>query len=206
MSSELPEEVVEVEDEFEIDTDLGSLGGIGEEEEVDEEPAEEQTQEPQEKFVRFTVGGDVFTVHVDAVRRIVDMEDITRVPRTSQSIDGIIDLRGEITAVIDPRTLFHVDELSAEDSEQEVIVFEMGVYGGHAGIRIDNVEGVDSVGYSDILFDEEGLSEESPLVSLFENELFAAVVRQTADDGTTRHDPVLDVTSIIELSRQSVTA
>jgi purine-binding chemotaxis protein CheW len=205
MSSELPEEVVEVEEEFEIDTDLGSLGGPDEEEEIEEEPEEEQKQEPHEIFVRFTVGSDTFTVHVDAVRRIVDMEDITRVPRTSQSIDGIMDLRGEITAVIDPRTLFHVDELEAADDEQEVIVFEMGAYGGHAGIRIDNVEGVDSVGYSDILFEESDVEEDASLTSLFENQLFAAVVRQTEGDETV-YNPVLDVTSIIELSRQSVTA
>lgn len=204
MSSELPEEVVEVEEEFEIDADLGSLGS-DDPEELEEEPEEEQKQEPHEKFVRFTVGGDIFTVHVDAVRRIVDMEDITRVPRTSQSIDGIMDLRGEITAVVDPRTLFHVDQLDADEDEQEVIVFEMGAYGGHAGIRIDNVEGVDSIGYSDILFEEDD-ADDSSLATMFENQLFAAVVRDSDSDGTTNHHPVLDVTSIIELSRQSVTA
>jgi chemotaxis signal transduction protein len=116
-----------------------------------------------------------------------------------------MDLRGEITAVIDPRTLFHVDELDAEADEQEVIVFEMGVYGGHAGIRIDNVEGVDSVGYSDILFEQSEGDDDPALVSMFENQLFAAVVRQF-EGAEMVHHPVLDVTSIIELSRQSVTA
>jgi len=207
MSSELPEELAEIDEEFETDTDLGALGDEPEEEAVLEEaPEEEEHEEPHEKFVRFAVGGETFTMHVDAVRRIVDIADLTRVPRTPRAIDGIMDLRGEITAVIDPRTLFQLDRSADEIDEQEVIVFEMGIHGGSAGIRIDNVEGVDSVVYSDILLDAADAPDDQTIRNVFDNELFAAVVRQDGDAGEPVYRPVLDVESIIELSRQSVSA
>jgi purine-binding chemotaxis protein CheW len=204
MSSELPEELAEIEEEFEADTDLGALGDDDEIEKFEEEPEEEQPEEPHEKFVRFTVGVETFTMHVDAVRRIVDIADLTRVPRTPRSIDGIMDLRGDITAVIDPRVLFQLDRSTEVAQEQEVIVFEMGVYGGNAGIRIDNVDGVDSVLYSDILLDAADGPSDPTIQAYFENELFAAVVRQE-ENGEATYRPVLDVESIIDLSRQSVT-
>jgi chemotaxis signal transduction protein len=136
MSADLPEELQDVEvsspsDEETRDPETDRTGGDGEPDEV-------------EQFVVFHVGEHRFAMSVDAVKNIVKLGETTRVPRAANAIDGIMHLRGEITAIIDARSHFptRVDEPPRND--QRVIVFDMPQDRQSAGIRVDTVEGVET--------------------------------------------------------------
>src|SRR5450759_1467718 len=53
------------------------------------------------QLVAFRVGREEFGVDVKKVEGVISMCDITRMPRAPQFVEGIINLRGQIVAVVD---------------------------------------------------------------------------------------------------------
>jgi len=53
------------------------------------------------QVVAFKVGREDFGVDVKKVEGVISMVDITRMPRAPQFVEGIINLRGQIVAVVD---------------------------------------------------------------------------------------------------------
>lgn len=51
----------------------------------------------------FRVGEEYFALDIRHIREITRMEDITRVPRMPQFVEGVMDLRGQIIPVVDLR-------------------------------------------------------------------------------------------------------
>lgn len=49
----------------------------------------------------FGVGEEEYCVEVEKVRSVIDLIDITRMPRAPKFVKGIINLRGQIVAVLD---------------------------------------------------------------------------------------------------------
>jgi purine-binding chemotaxis protein CheW len=186
MSADLPDELQDVEvsspsDEERRDPETERAGGGGEPDEV-------------EQFVVFRVGERRLAMSVDAVKNIVKPGDTTRVPRAANAIDGIMDLRGEITAIIDARSHFptRVDEPPAND--QRIIVFDMPQDRQSAGIRVDTVEGVEMfpLKYVTPSEDAEADAADHPLV--------AALLHRV--EGGERTEPVglLDVERVVAAS------
>lgn len=142
MSSELPEELL-------------GVGDVGLDEERDPD-TEERDQEPEERerVLVFRLGQQSYGLDVGDVRNIVEVGERTRVPRSSDAIDGIMDMRGDITAVIDPRELLPVSEPPIADDRQRIVVFDRPADRQSAGIRVDVVEGVRSFPVSQIRRDE----------------------------------------------------
>ena len=135
MSADLPDELQDVEvsspsDEERRDPETERAGGGGEPDEV-------------EQFVVFRVGERRLAISVDAVKNIVKVGETTRVPRAANAIDGIMDLRGEITAVIGARSHFPTRVDEPPENDQRIIVFDMPQDRQSAGIRVDTVEGVE---------------------------------------------------------------
>jgi len=198
---ELPEELIGIEEELDIDEEPEPDIALGEEEteETTEEPSEETAQ-----FVRFSLGEEGYALHVNAVRRLVDASQTTRVPRTSEAIDGITDLRGEITAVIDPRVLFALPASDRPLHTQELIVFATGPDQGNAGIRVDVVDGVEAVPVSRILLEPEDVEAERDRVAdLLSDSLVAGVIREPDGEEGFSYDPVVDVDEVLSIARKA---
>ena len=53
------------------------------------------------QLVAFKVGSEEFGVDVKKVEGVISLVDITRMPRAPQFVEGIINLRGQIIAVVD---------------------------------------------------------------------------------------------------------
>src|SRR6056297_2834648 len=117
----------------------------------------------QEEFVQFvfvSVGEYQFALPVDVVRTVTDPPtEVTRVPRTPPAIEGLMDLRGEITAVIDPRVHFPTPE--TELGRERLVVFDRPTDQQSAAIRVDDVIGVEVVPESNVI-DDDGIAD-SPL-------------------------------------------
>jgi purine-binding chemotaxis protein CheW len=53
------------------------------------------------QIIEFSLGKDLFAIDIQHVREIVEYKRIRPLPNTRAHIRGIIDLRGEITTIID---------------------------------------------------------------------------------------------------------
>ena len=80
-------------------------------------PAEEM------QLVVFSLGREEFAVEVTQVREIMRMEEITRMPKSPHFVEGIINLRGQIIAVIDLAKRLNL-ESAERTGESRIIVVE----------------------------------------------------------------------------------
>ncbi len=58
-------------------------------------------QEQVGQYLTFLVGGETFAVSILDVKEIIEIASVTRVPLTPDYIHGVINLRGNVVAVID---------------------------------------------------------------------------------------------------------
>lgn len=92
------------------------------------------------QYVIFRLVGEEYGVPVEAVREIVRVpEQLTRVPRTPDFIEGVINLRGTVLPVIDQRRRFGLAEAARSD-RQRIIVFV--IQGQQVGFIVDSVSEV----------------------------------------------------------------
>lgn len=110
--------------------------------EAESEDAVEQNVEHQQ-VVEFHLGEDRCAIDISTVDSIVEMRKVTRVPRTPAAVDGVMDLRGETTAIINPKEFLGIEETTAVD-EQNVLVLDRADDKQKIGIRVDEVVEVTS--------------------------------------------------------------
>lgn len=95
------------------------------------------------KYLTFQLGGEEFGVEILKVREIIGLMDITVVPRTPQSIRGVINLRGKIIPVVDLRVKFTMPTI--EDTELSCIIVvdtQTDDRSSQMGILVDTVSEV----------------------------------------------------------------
>lgn len=86
-------------------------------------PKEAPAREVQ--LVIFRLATEEFGVEVVNVKEIIKLMPITRIPRAPHFLEGVINLRGQITAVVDLRKRFSV-ETKAPDDNTRIIVLVFG--------------------------------------------------------------------------------
>ncbi|MDY7081047.1 MAG: chemotaxis protein CheW [Halobacteria archaeon] len=74
----------------------------------------------QKQVLEFGIGDERYCVEIDDIAEIVNLDEITRVPDTPSHIEGVMDLRGETTRIIN---LGEILDTQMEDGER-VVVFE----------------------------------------------------------------------------------
>ncbi|MEW6555492.1 MAG: chemotaxis protein CheW [Actinomycetota bacterium] len=75
------------------------------------------------QLVVFSLGREEFAVEVTQVREIMRMEEITRMPKSPHFVEGIINLRGQIIAVVELSKRLNL-EVGERDSDTRIIVVE----------------------------------------------------------------------------------
>ena len=126
------------------------------------------------RYLFLSVGDHRLAIPVEDVRAITDRPaETTRIPRTPPAIDGVTDLRGQITVVIDPHV--HFPDAGERAAEPTLLVFDRDDQ--PAAIAVEEVLGVESVPEADVLaateFDPEAI-DGTPLA----HPLIVGVVRQ----------------------------
>ncbi len=91
------------------------------------------------QLVIFQLGREEFAVDVSQVREIIRMQDITRMPKAPSFVEGIINLRGQIIAVLDLAQRLSL-ESADRGSETRIIVVEAG--DAKVGMIVDSVSEV----------------------------------------------------------------
>src|SRR5271157_6167445 len=98
------------------------------------EPEKLQTRNPEDtaskrqgsiQIVEFILGKERFAIDLFDVREVVEYTTITKLPNSPPYIKGIIDLRGEITTIIDLKQRLNIQEESRiEEQNSRIIVLD----------------------------------------------------------------------------------
>jgi len=101
--------------------------------------AREQTQ-----VLVFEVGGERYCVSIPYVTEIVGVGDLTPIPNSPEHVEGVMDLRGSTTTIVDPRLLLGTD---GGERGERIVVFDPEEMGdaGAVGWWVDEVYEVDTV-------------------------------------------------------------
>lgn len=91
------------------------------------------------KVIVFQLKDEEYGVEVDQVRAIERVQHVTRVPSTPDFVEGVINLRGVVTPIIDLRKRFAIEGESRSDSSRIIIVT---VEGMEVGLIVDSANDV----------------------------------------------------------------
>lgn len=72
------------------------------------------------KYLTFRLAAEEYGLEILKVQEIIQMQPITRVPRTPQFVRGVINLRGKVIPVVDLRLKFGIE--STQDTERTCII------------------------------------------------------------------------------------
>lgn len=82
---------------------------------------EEARSDGDVQVLEFQLGDETYCVDIEYVAEIVDMGDLTVIPNSPRHIEGVMDLRGRTTSIVDPKTVLNV---TGEDERRRIIVFD----------------------------------------------------------------------------------
>jgi len=103
------------------------------------------------QVVEFLLGKEHYAVDLFDVREVVEYTSITKLPNTPSYMRGIIDLRGEITTIIDLKERLNIIETSDLPLENSrIIVLDEKITKAKTGILVDDVLVVSTFERSDI--------------------------------------------------------
>lgn len=91
------------------------------------------------QLVTFRLGNEEFSLDILKVQEIIRHMELTRVPRTPDFVDGVINLRGRVIPVLDLRKRFG---LPAEDKTNETRIIVVDVDDRTVGLKVDAVSEV----------------------------------------------------------------
>ena len=98
------------------------------------------------QVVEFLLGTERFAIDLFDVREVVEYTSITKLPNVSPFVKGIIDLRGDITTIIDLKLRLNITETSGVAVESSrIIVLDNKNTGSKIGILVDDVTSVSTV-------------------------------------------------------------
>lgn len=103
------------------------------------------------QVVEFLLGKEHYAVDLFDVREVVEYTSITKLPNTASCMKGIIDLRGEITTIIDLKERLNIpDESKLPIENSRIIVLDEKITKAKTGILVDDVLAVSTFEHGDI--------------------------------------------------------
>jgi purine-binding chemotaxis protein CheW len=91
------------------------------------------------QVVSFRLGSEEYGVDIAQVQEIIRLVEVTHVPRAPKFMEGVINLRGQLIPIIDLRTRFGMQRITATKSTR-IVVTEIG--SKRVGIVVDSVSEV----------------------------------------------------------------
>ncbi len=100
--------------------------------------------------VEFQVGGSLYALDIHLAQEIVEMMPITPVPRAPAYLEGIMNLRGEITNIINLNQLLGLSGQEGTESQKIIVLAPEASGGSKIGIVVDDVHSVIQVAETDV--------------------------------------------------------
>jgi len=101
------------------------------------------------RVLEFSLGDEYYCLDIEYVEEIVKRNTVTRVPNTPDFVDGVVDLRGQITTILEPKEMMDIET----DGEQNlIIVFDPDKFEeqGAVGWVVDEVRQVVPITESEV--------------------------------------------------------
>jgi len=115
------------------------------------EPKKDGHQSGKLQVVEFLLGKEHYAIDLFDVREVVEYTSITKLPNTPSYMKGIIDLRGEITTIIDLKERLNILEKSdLPEENSRIIVLDEKITKAKTGIMVDDVLAVSTFERGDI--------------------------------------------------------
>ena len=101
-------------------------------------------------YINFIIGKENFAISVYKVLEIIQFEQITQIPNSSDFIRGVINFRGSIVPVIDMHKRFNLEK--SENESRMVVVVDMQNKENNVtmGLLVDQVVNVIEFNYKSI--------------------------------------------------------
>lgn len=113
-----------------------------------QQQAAEESEEKEEKevigitqLITFMLAGETYALEISQVETIINLTNITRVPKAPSHIDGVINLRGEIIPVINTRRRLKLSE-GEKSPLNQIIILSFEEEKVKAGFLVDSVKEV----------------------------------------------------------------
>lgn len=97
-------------------------------------------------YLTFTIGEEEFAAHVNVVLNILEVQEITKVPKAPEYLKGVINLRGMVLPVIDTRVKLGMTPTQFSDKTC-IVVMDLDIKDEiiHVGALVDSVEAVHDI-------------------------------------------------------------
>ncbi len=95
-----------------------------------------------DQILVFTLDELAYALMLQVVVRVIHAVEVRRLPKTPEIISGIINVQGQIIAVIDIRKRFGLPERET-DPDDRMIIADTGIR--KVGIFVDNVTGIKDI-------------------------------------------------------------
>ena len=105
------------------------------------------------QYLTFTLKGERYAISVVNIREVLEVPQITRVPRMPPFMKGVINLRGSVVPVLDLASKFGLGDTELSISTAVVVLEVPSIEGTgsvHLGIFADSVQKVITIEASDI--------------------------------------------------------
>lgn len=89
----------------------------------------------EDQYIIFHLGKEEFGIQIARAHEIVMMKRITRLPQSSDFIEGVINLRGDLIVIVDLRKRFHLDPKISSDTR--IIIIEINDV--KTGLIVDSI-------------------------------------------------------------------
>ncbi|RQG93586.1 chemotaxis protein CheW [Natrarchaeobius chitinivorans] len=179
-----------------MDTDESCRAAIGRDEAVFEQGSalihSAHDSENTVQMLEFFLNESRYAVEIDRISAIVEMKEITRFPRGPDAIDGVTDLRGEITGILDPTVMLDVDRNELSE-DHYIVVLKRDDDKQKLGIRVTDVS--QAVTYRESQIDETGSVMDT--TADHQHEFIEGIIKKNTD-GRTNLVTWLDIDAIIE--------
>ncbi|MHB9053767.1 MAG: chemotaxis protein CheW [Thermoleophilia bacterium] len=151
-------------------------------------PDSPQHEKPEDTlpFVVFSLAGETFAVEIGRVREIIRIPKVTWVPGAPELIRGVINLRGNVVAVLDLAAVLSLPP-TVETPSSRIIIAESGDQ--VAGMLVDSVSRVTDIAPSQV---------EPVLRTLDESQRSFVIAQSNLDE---RLIGILDLDQIMERVR-----
>lgn len=113
------------------------------------ETADTETNAETTRVLEFRLGEELYCLDIEYVEEIVREGDVTRVPNTPEYVSGVVDLRGQITTILDPKVTIGMDN---DEADQLMLVFDAETFEDHGyiGWLVDEVNQVRPITDDDV--------------------------------------------------------
>ena len=101
------------------------------------------------QLLEFELGTETYCVDIAHVAEIVDVNDLTVIPNSARHVEGVMDLRGKTTTIVDPKVVFGI---GGDGDRKRIVVFdqERTADGKSIGWIVDEVDQVVEVDEGDV--------------------------------------------------------